>query len=109
MLLNAVDASPAGAPVSVSVRRAEHLGRAMVEVAVRDAGCGILPERLATIWDPYVTHKAGGTGLGLAIVRQTVVAHEGAVSADSTPGAGTTIRLLLPVELPAVTAEVANG
>ncbi len=109
VLLNAVDASPAGAPVSVSVRRAEHLGRAMVEVAVRDAGCGILPERLATIWDPYVTHKAGGTGLGLAIVRQTVVAHEGAVSADSTPGAGTTIRLLLPVELPAVTAEVANG
>ncbi len=108
VLLNAVDASAAGSPVSVSVRRVDQAGREMVEVAVRDAGCGILPERLATIWDPYVTHKAGGTGLGLAIVRQTLVAHNGSVTADSIPGVGTTIRLLLPVNAPAVTSEVAR-
>lgn len=108
VLLNAVDASAAGSPVSVSVQRVDQAGRAMVEVAVRDSGCGILPERLATIWDPYVTHKAGGTGLGLAIVRQTLVAHDGSVAADSTPGVGTTIRLLLPVNVPAVSAEVAR-
>jgi signal transduction histidine kinase len=52
-----------------------------------------------------VTHKAGGTGLGLAIVRQTLHAHGGAVSAESTPEHGTTIRLLLPGE-PAVTEEM---
>jgi signal transduction histidine kinase len=107
VLLNAVEASPAGAPLAVSVRRTAHAARAMVEVAVRDSGCGIPASRLAAIWEPYVTHKAGGTGLGLAIVRQTLLAHDGAVAAESTPGTGTTIRLFLPVETPAVTLEMA--
>jgi signal transduction histidine kinase len=101
VLLNAVEASPPGAPLGVSVRRTTHDQREMVEVAVRDSGCGIPSARLPGIWEPYVTHKAGGTGLGLAIVRQTLVAHHGAVTAESTPGTGTTIRLFLPVETPA--------
>jgi signal transduction histidine kinase len=107
VLLNAVDASPPGAPVGVSVRRTVYDGREMVEVAVHDDGCGIPAARISRIWEPYVTHKAGGTGLGLAIVRQTLVAHDGAVAAESTPGAGTTIRLFLPVDSPAVTLEMA--
>jgi signal transduction histidine kinase len=102
VLLNAVEASAPGSPVEVSARRAPVNGRAMVEVAVRDNGVGIPHERISRIWEPYVTHKPGGTGLGLAIVRQTLLAHEGAVSAESTPGAGTTIRLFLPVEAPGV-------
>jgi signal transduction histidine kinase len=107
VLLNAVEASPSGAPLGVTVRRAAQDGREMVEVAVRDAGCGIPAGRLPTIWEPYVTHKAGGTGLGLAIVRQTVIAHEGSVAAESSPGVGTTIRLFLPVDSPAITLEMA--
>jgi signal transduction histidine kinase len=106
VLLNAVEASPSGAPISVSVRRAVHDERDMVEIAVHDAGGGIPASRLAHIWEPYVTHKAGGTGLGLAIVRQTVLAHDGAVAVESAPGAGTTMRLFLPVD-PAVTEEMA--
>lgn len=106
VLLNAVEASAAGSPITVSVRRATLAGREMVEVAVRDTGCGIPEARLDGIWEPYVTHKAGGTGLGLAIVRQTLIAHDGAVSADSAPGRGTTIRLFLPA-VPAVTEEMA--
>ena len=96
VLLNAVEASAAGSPIHLGVRRVTDGGRAMVELSVRDHGTGIPPERLARIWEPYVTHKAGGTGLGLAIVRQTVLAHDGAVAAESRPGEGTTIRLLLP-------------
>ena len=107
VLLNAVEASPPGAPLGVTVRRAAHEGRTMVEVAVRDGGSGIPPSRLAGIWEPYVTHKAGGTGLGLAIVRQTLLAHDGAVAAVSVLGEGTTIRLFLPEETPAVTVEMA--
>jgi signal transduction histidine kinase len=107
VLLNAVEASPPGGPITVSVRSTAHDGRPMVEVAVRDRGCGISEARLPRIWEPYVTHKAGGTGLGLAIVRQTLLAHGGAVSADSTIGVGTTIRLFLPVEMLAVTLEMA--
>ena len=100
VLLNAVEASAPGSPVEVSARRAAPAGRPMVEVAVRDSGVGIPQDRLSRIWEPYVTHKPGGTGLGLAIVRQTLLAHDGAVSAESTTGAGTTIRLFLPVEAP---------
>ena len=55
-------------------------------------------DRLSRIWDPYVTSKPGGTGLGLAIARQTVLAHQGAVSADSRVGGGTEIRFVLPVD-----------
>jgi signal transduction histidine kinase len=98
VLLNAVDASPPGAPIALLVTRTQRDGRPMVEVAVRDEGAGITPARLERIWEPYVTHKAGGTGLGLAIVRQTLIAHDGAVEVDSTPGAGTTMKLLLPAD-----------
>ena len=107
VLLNAVEASPPGAPLGVTVRRTTRDGRDMVEVAVKDSGCGIPPARLGNIWEPYVTHKAGGTGLGLAIVRQTLLVHDGAVSAESAPGAGTTIKLFLPVETPEITVEMA--
>ena len=100
VLLNAVEASAPGSPVEVTAQCAALNGRRMVEVAVRDSGVGIPKERLSRIWEPYFTHKPGGTGLGLAIVQQTLLAHEGAVSAESTKGAGTTIRLFLPVETP---------
>jgi signal transduction histidine kinase len=94
VLLNAVDASAPGGEVLVRVARAD--GDA-VEVAVRDRGHGIAPERLQHIWDPYVTHKAHGTGLGLAIARQTVLAHGGRVDAVSAVGCGTEVRFILPV------------
>lgn len=100
VLLNAVEASAPGAPVEVAAREATLDGRSMVEILVRDRGVGIPQERLSRIWEPYFTHKPGGTGLGLAIVRQTLLAHDGAVSAESTTGGGTTIRLFLPVEAP---------
>ena len=103
VLLNAVEASAPGSPVEVSARRAPLNGRPMVEVSVRDNGVGIPQDRISRIWEPYFTHKPGGTGLGLAIVRQTLLAHDGAVAAESTAGRGTTIRLFLPVEAPGAT------
>jgi len=105
VMLNAVDAcrEGGGGRVGVRVRCADLAGRASVEVAVSDTGCGIPRDRLLRIWDPYVTSKPGGTGLGLAIARQTVLAHHGLVAADSTVGMGTEIRFVLPVN------ENANG
>jgi len=101
VMLNAVDAcrggGNGGGHVRVRVRRVDRAGHASVELAVSDTGCGIPAEKLARIWDPYVTSKPGGTGLGLAIARQTVLAHDGAVDAESTVGVGTEIRFVLPV------------
>jgi signal transduction histidine kinase len=98
VMLNAVDACRSGGTVNVRVRRASLTGRDSVEVRVSDTGCGIPGDKLTRIWDPYVTSKPGGTGLGLAIARQTVLAHDGAVSADSVVGSGTEIRFVLPVD-----------
>ena len=98
VMLNAVDACKSGGTVNVRVRRASLTGRDSVEVAVSDTGCGIPGDKLTRIWDPYVTSKPGGTGLGLAIARQTVLAHDGAVLADSVVGSGTEIRFVLPID-----------
>ena len=101
VLINAVEAcAPVAGEGRVSVRVAgtTHRGRDAVEVSVADSGCGIPPDRISRIWDPYVTSKPGGTGLGLAIVQQTIAAHDGAVAAESVPGRGTTIRLVLPAD-----------
>jgi signal transduction histidine kinase len=99
VLLNAVEACAAQETpkIGVTVDRVRDNGHESVVIAVRDSGAGIPAERLATIWEPYVTHKAGGTGLGLAIVRQTMEAHGGKVAATSNPGEGTEVRLSIPV------------
>ena len=102
VLINAVEACGATGTdgrVSVRVTSTRHRDRDAVEVSVADTGCGIPAERISRIWDPYVTSKPGGTGLGLAIVRQTIAAHSGEVAADSVPGKGTTVRLILPADV----------
>ena len=104
VLLNAVDACRAGreaaasrpARIGVTVARERNNGDDGIVISVRDSGCGIAPDKLARIWEPYVTHKPGGTGLGLAIARQAILAHSGMVHATSVVGGGTEIRFTLP-------------
>ena len=96
VLLNAVEACGEHGCVTIGVGLRERNGCRDMVVAVRDTGPGIAPDRLASVWEPYVTGKPGGTGLGLAIVKQTVTAHGGRVEAESTQGSGTEIRLIFP-------------
>ena len=98
VLLNAVDASGEHGRITVSARSVSAGGRSAVRISVADNGKGIAPEKLETIWEPYVTNKPGGTGLGLAIARQAVWAHDGTVNATSTLGRGTEIQLTVPAD-----------
>ena len=98
VLLNAVDASGESGRITVSARSVLASGRTAVRISVADDGKGIAPEKLETIWEPYVTNKPGGTGLGLAIARQAVWAHDGTVNATSTLGKGTEIQLTIPAD-----------
>ena len=52
-----------------SIRLEAVLKDQMLQITISDTGCGISPEYLDTIFDPFVTYKPGGTGLGLAIAR----------------------------------------
>jgi signal transduction histidine kinase len=97
VLLNAADACGPTGTIRVAVERATRKGRPEVVIRVRDTGPGIPAGRIQSIWEPYVTNKPGGTGLGLAIARQAILAHDGCVEVDSSPGSGTEFMFRLPV------------
>ncbi len=59
------------------------------------------PDQLTRLFTPFSTAFDGGTGLGMAIVRRIVQDHGGAIDAESRPGEGTTVTVLLPRTEPA--------
>jgi signal transduction histidine kinase len=72
-----------------------------VLIAIRDNGCGITPENLQQIFNPFFTTKNFGTGLGLSIVYQIVQENNGIIYYESKVGEGTECFLFLPAFEPA--------
>ena len=70
-----------------------------VRISVVDDGCGIDPETLAHVWEPFFTTKAPGEGSGLGLATVYGIARQagGAAAISSTPGSGTTVDVYLPV------------
>jgi signal transduction histidine kinase len=99
LLTNANEYCPQRAGIRVKAARVA----AEVEIAVIDDGPGIPGEQLQHIFDRFtrgdagLTQRVGGTGLGLAISKSLVDLHGGTISAESTPGGGSTFRIRLPV------------
>lgn len=108
VLLNAVEAMPAGGMVQV---RAENItvdvpyplplqpGR-YIKITIRDQGCGIPAEYLPKIFHPYFTTKEGSSGLGLPTAYAIIGKHDGWMTIDSTVQVGTTVSIYLPASRP---------
>jgi signal transduction histidine kinase len=107
---NALRYTPDGGTICVETHGEHH----QVCVIVRDSGTGIASEDLPHIFDRiYRGDKArnienGGIRLGLSIVSKVVAAHNGTITVESTPGSGTTFRIVLPTLNSIVTASPAN-
>ncbi len=83
-----------------TVRGLPAIGRPMgrsIRIELSDNGPGIDPADLHYIFAPFFS-RSGGSGLGLALTKQIIHAHGGTIEASSTPGAGATFTILLPVE-----------
>ncbi|HUF48370.1 MAG TPA: ATP-binding protein [Vicinamibacterales bacterium] len=91
--LNACQAMPTGGRLDIVLRED---GARRVEVRFEDTGTGIPPDALPRIFDLYFTTREAGSGIGLSLVFRTVQLHDGEIEVHSTPGRGTTFRLLLP-------------
>ncbi len=93
LAINACQAMPQGGTLRLT---AGPSSRGQVEVRFEDTGVGIPPANLGKIFDLYFTTKDRGTGIGLSMVYRIVQLHDGDVEVQSTPGRGTTFRVLLP-------------
>ena len=83
----------------------------MVEIVVKDSGCGIPEANLQRIFDPFFTSKevGKGTGLGLSVSYGIVKAHGGRINVESVVGEGSTFHILLPINSPFGDSETSEG
>ncbi len=92
LMSNALDATPRGGRIRVSTCRTGNY----ISISVSDTGCGIPPENLGKVFNPFFTTKDTGTGLGLAIAYGVVKNHHGYLEIESEVGKGTTVTVHLP-------------
>ena len=106
ILKNAVEAIERSGTVGIEARmnvnyrfaRGRGRKRSFLEVEITDNGKGMTDEELRKALLPFYTTKARGTGLGLVMARQAVTRLGGKMEIRSSPGAGTTVILSLPVD-----------
>ena len=94
LALNACQAMPSGG--TLRVQRARMLAAGASRSSSRTPASASSPSTCTRIFDLYFTTQEKGSGIGLSMVYRTVQLHDGEIEVQSTPGAGTTFRMLLP-------------
>lgn len=93
LLRNAQESLSPGGDICLTA----YLKQGDLYIEIQDTGCGIPREHMATLFEPFVTHKTGGTGLGLAITKRIIESHHGEISCFSIEGQGTVLTVRLPI------------
>ncbi|HEX2693489.1 MAG TPA: ATP-binding protein [Gemmatimonadaceae bacterium] len=99
VLSNAIKFTETGGRVTVDISTTDNTA----SISVADTGCGIAPDKLESIFEPFVqlgrslSSSHEGTGLGLAISRDLAYAMNGNLTVTSTEGVGSTFTLTLPL------------
>jgi signal transduction histidine kinase len=94
LLINAIEASPDGATVTL----AADVEDSRIVIRVVDEGSGVAPEHIEKLFDPFFTTKESGTGLGLPVAHQIVGQMGGQLSARRNPDRGMTFSVALPLK-----------
>jgi signal transduction histidine kinase len=104
LIINAAQATPDGGKLSIVAAKALLEGENAIflppgrylRIRITDTGCGVAPEILDRIFEPYFTTKEEGSGLGLASVKGIMERCKGSVEVDSEVGKGTSVLLTIP-------------
>jgi PAS domain S-box-containing protein len=107
LLVNAAQAIPEGHADAHEIRVATRELNGRVLISIHDTGAGIPEDIRGRIFDPYFTTKplGSGTGLGLSICHGIVTQLGGSLTVESTPGAGSTFTVALPIAEDVATRE----
>jgi signal transduction histidine kinase len=97
LIMNALQAMNGHAVLTF---RGRHTSSGFVRLDVIDTGMGMTPDQMRRLFEPLYTTKARGIGLGLAVSQRLVRANGGTISAESSPGTGTTMSVSLPTSDP---------
>ncbi|MDP3787047.1 MAG: PAS domain-containing protein [Candidatus Omnitrophota bacterium] len=95
-MLNSIDAMPEGGRLTITVYPDSENNEIVVNFS--DTGCGISPENLNKLFQPFFTTKADGVGLGLYLARQVIGYHKGKVNIESKIGEGTKVIVRLAIQ-----------
>jgi two-component system sensor histidine kinase PilS (NtrC family) len=90
---NSIKATPNGGEIVVSINK---LASQRIQIVFQDNGCGMPPEQVERLFEPFSKSTTGGTGLGLSIVYQIVKDHGGTINVRSKQGQGTTVVIEFP-------------
>lgn len=96
LVVNAIDAMENGGELTLSTYQEDQ----QVIISIADTGTGIAPELLTRIFEEGFTTKSKnkGSGLGLALSKDVVEKHKGRIDVHSTPGVGSTFKVIIPID-----------
>jgi signal transduction histidine kinase len=104
LVINALESMEDGGSLTI----AQTMRNGLVELTFKDTGCGMTPDILENIFEPFFTRSrtGKGTGLGLSISHRVISQHGGDIEASSDgPGKGSTFTVRLPIQPPADNGE----